>query len=1025
MKTCRNSDSNANNTLLLRPQEKEKISAQEQKLCVNSEKKDDSIKVLKAFGISIIGLDPRLIVKAKLEIKIPLNAGKNHVPLMNKDVKIDIHKKTTADVVVELGRNEQGQLSLVSFSFNSNPGINVKNPASISAKESGKNSFKNEVKDKIADLKIKTIMIDKNGNISVNGKIKAFNVLKKRIPRHAGALKLPVLDEKTLLKLGALGSVLSSGSSIDGGFDIKSLLESLGAITKESSYSLNVNAEPMHAVFAKDNNFFRGPVSPIDINLKGVIDLTKKGEMMFVIDGQKSKFSGSLGIYSPHVEARLSNLIGPKPLTLDFHSRVKGVGRELRLDTFSKQEVKTVMPRTRKFEKAVPMPHDENEYNLSFGVKSVEVSTSIDAVVEIGETAKESKKKGISFQVKKGEANIDLVAHDPYARTHERGIKMDGALSASIEAKNLKYSSEQGFNKAKIDTRFGLYPSNKITSQFPEMRSGQFAYKTRVNGANRATIKPPSYGLSRFLRPVKNFESNDERVNTIETKTNINAIGTKQYFRQVQKISGMTVNKADQVELLIDGIKSMPKRLKLIDEAKHSICFQTLVFKGDNSGWTYAKALVNAVKRGVKVYGVIDSLGNIESFKDLMSHNEIYDYLRRNGVELYLYNSFVEQGLRLVFDVARRNKDLFPPCDSLMGVAELLRFFEAIAEIAEQKQGPLSLKDKMELAQGIHIIFGGKEGVSPHLAVSEIKKAIAENMTSLDEMLLAIKRIGDATYRWHEKYLIVDGHEAIVGGMNIADEYLHGGSGEMVTIKGKSQPAWRDSDVYISGPVVRDIAKNFRQNWLHVANKELPIAKSNKNNRSLPFTVGMIHHRPWEDGDHNVTNFLLYNLRTLKASEKAWFETPYFLPRGALRALQREMVRAAMRGVDLRILTNSEKTSDFGPLVEAAVFDTRELLKAGARVFHRNNDRMVHAKVYVLGDKLTLIGSWNMDNRSAAHDSEDICAIYDSDITNQMSEQLLIDMFEQSDEVKLSDLKERPIAKEIRSAAMLMMGELV
>jgi phosphatidylserine/phosphatidylglycerophosphate/cardiolipin synthase-like enzyme len=85
---------------------------------------------------------------------------------------------------------------------------------------------------------------------------------------------------------------------------------------------------------------------------------------------------------------------------------------------------------------------------------------------------------------------------------------------------------------------------------------------------------------------------------------------------------------------------------------------------------------------------------------------------------------------------------------------------------------------------------------------------------------------------------------------------------------------------------------------------------------------------------------------------------------------------------------------------------------------------MLHAKVSVLGDKLTLIGSWNMDNRSASHDSEDVCAIYDPDIAKQMTEQLMKDMFEQSYELSLDSIKKRSLDKEIRSAAMLLMGEL-
>ena len=189
--------------------------------------------------------------------------------------------------------------------------------------------------------------------------------------------------------------------------------------------------------------------------------------------------------------------------------------------------------------------------------------------------------------------------------------------------------------------------------------------------------------------------------------------------------------------------------------------------------------------------------------------------------------------------------------------------------------------------------------------------------------------------------------------------------------------------------------------------------------------ASIIQHRPLEDGDHKVTNYLLYNLRTLKAGEIAWFETAYFLPRGVLRELQKELVLAARRGVDVRILTNSEATSDFKSLVEASVFDVRELLEAGARVFFRNQERMVHAKVMVLGDKLTMVGSWNCDNRSAAHDSEDVCTIYDRAINQEMTEVLLDDMMEQSDEITLHDLENRKLGKEFMSAAMLLAGELI
>lgn len=993
---------------------------------------DKSVSVIKAFGINIIGLDPRLINDAQVSLKIPLHAGKGKIMGIDKDAKIKIKDGTIAEVDVRLSRNGQGILTLESFSFALNHSLIIKNPSASLEKAKGKKLWQSKIKDKAADLKLRSICIDKEGHVEVNGKIKAFHTFTKSLPHDLGQIPVPTLDEKLLASLGIIGDVepmlKDSMMSLSARYQLKKLLKNLGAITEEACYSISVNAEPSHMLIAKDNNFFRGPTSPISLSLSGVVDLQASGDLTIIIDGNKSKFAGSVGNHALHMVAKISHLADDKPMNVNVHGELHGVARDLRLDTFSVQQVKNVLPRRRQLDKAVPMPQSEDEYNTSFGASSVDVHAIVDMDVDISGLGQAGGKRP-SVTLNNGEGRVELLAHDPYARTHERGITMAGAVSATINSKDLR-AGAKGLENAVVDASFGIYPNKMTMQQFPEVKASQFHYGISVKGPGRARIKPPAYGLMRFIRPVKNFEGNDERIDTEVTRTNINPIGSEKYYNQVQRITGLGIKKADKVELLIDGIRSMPKRLKLINAAKDTICFQTLAFKSDASGWQYAQALVEAAKRGVKVYGIIDSLGNIEAFKDLEKPNELYAYLRDNGVELHLYNSFIEKGLRAIFAVAQNNPQAFsaPNANSLMGVAELLRFFEVAAKLADSTQDGLSMGDKRKLAEGIHTMLGGKKGVSPHNAVAELKKAISDNMTTLDEVLLAIKRMGDATYRWHEKYLIIDGGEAIVGGMNIADEYLRGGSGEQVVIKGKAQPAWRDSDVYLSGQVVEDVVKNFKNNWLHVAKAKISIANTKSpspEHKEDAYTVGMIHHRPWEDGDHNVTNFLLYNLRTLEPGEKAWFETPYFLPRGALKALQQEMVKALKRGVDVRILTNSEKTSDFSALVEAAVFDTRELLEAGARIFHRNNERMLHAKVYVLGDKLTMIGSWNMDNRSAAHDSEDICAIYDQTITKEMSDQLLIDMFEQSSEIKLSDLEMRSLGKEARSAAMLLMGDLL
>jgi cardiolipin synthase len=69
-------------------------------------------------------------------------------------------------------------------------------------------------------------------------------------------------------------------------------------------------------------------------------------------------------------------------------------------------------------------------------------------------------------------------------------------------------------------------------------------------------------------------------------------------------------------------------------------------------------------------------------------------------------------------------------------------------------------------------------------------------------------QIEEANYRTHRKALVVDGDVAFVGGMGIADQWLH---------DVKDFPKWRDTMVEMHGPVVDDVEAAFNQNWIVVA----------------------------------------------------------------------------------------------------------------------------------------------------------------------------------------------------------------
>lgn len=70
---------------------------------------------------------------------------------------------------------------------------------------------------------------------------------------------------------------------------------------------------------------------------------------------------------------------------------------------------------------------------------------------------------------------------------------------------------------------------------------------------------------------------------------------------------------------------------------------------------------------------------------------------------------------------------------------------------------------------------------------------------------------------YHEKYFIIDNQHLILGGINWGDKYAFGG------IKPK---AWRDTDVHITGQIVRDVQTQFLRDF--EMQKTWNIRKKNK-----------------------------------------------------------------------------------------------------------------------------------------------------------------------------------------------------
>lgn len=222
-------------------------------------------------------------------------------------------------------------------------------------------------------------------------------------------------------------------------------------------------------------------------------------------------------------------------------------------------------------------------------------------------------------------------------------------------------------------------------------------------------------------------------------------------------------------------------------------------------------------------------------------------------------------------------------------------------------------------------------------------------------------------YRNHRKIVVIDGQVGFMGGMNIADRY----------VKGTKWGSWRDSHFKIEGKGVHGLQSAFLIDW-YVASKTLltskryyPPTKVFCNNIMQIVTSGPVGQ--WR----TLLQAIIYAIANAK--KYIYIQTPYFLPTEGLNtALQ----VAALGGIDVRLMLPKRSDSKMINMATRSFID--EMVKAGVKVYFYTPG-FLHAKLVLIDDALTSIGSANMDFRSFEHNFEINAFVYDSNFAKQMN----------------------------------------
>ena len=265
--------------------------------------------------------------------------------------------------------------------------------------------------------------------------------------------------------------------------------------------------------------------------------------------------------------------------------------------------------------------------------------------------------------------------------------------------------------------------------------------------------------------------------------------------------------------------------------------------------------------------------------------------------------------------------------------------------------------------------------------------------------------IEEINYRTHRKALVIDGDIAFIGGIGIADHWLHD------TEAGRR---WRDTHLEVHGPAAINVEAAFHENWIETGGVVEPdlLLHAAPTGKAQSIVV-------WSSPEGGANELKILYLLAIAAARKTLdIQSPYLITDESTRWSLRE---ARKRGVRIRLLTEGDIT-DAKPVKFASRAHYELLMEQGIDVYEYQ-PAMMHTKTLVVDGIMSIVGSANFDNRSLELNDELNAAVFD----RSLAERILSDFEEdltRSKKLDLDEWRSRPPHIRAREKVWSFFGEV-
>lgn len=269
--------------------------------------------------------------------------------------------------------------------------------------------------------------------------------------------------------------------------------------------------------------------------------------------------------------------------------------------------------------------------------------------------------------------------------------------------------------------------------------------------------------------------------------------------------------------------------------------------------------------------------------------------------------------------------------------------------------------------------------------------------------------------RLHDKLMIVDDQYAIIGGRNIGDKYFS---------MAKATSNVKDRDVLIiSQPknrtsIIDNMKAYFSKLWKHefTKNQERSLTKrqqkkginkrkellkkldQRKKDDPLLFKQEMnwdalaikvdhiqLIHNPLQRLNKEPTVWKAISKLITEAKTSVTIESPYVIP---TKEMMRYIEEITIPTEQINIITNSLYASP-NPLAFSGYLENVDLIQEkGFNLQEYKGPDSIHSKTFVIDQKLSIIGSFNLDARSTFLSTESVVVIYGEEFAEKLQAQI-------------------------------------